>query len=218
MTLKKHWILLIYLVLLMAGFNFMSHGSQDLYPTMLQNQYKFSANPVTVAQVVVNLGAITRGTVVGYCGQTFGRCFSIMSISVVRAVLLYSYAFTFDPRRSYSRPLRIFCVQGAWGLIPIHLMELSSGSFRTFVVGKSSRLGNLVSSASAAIEATIGGRFLLPSSVNTKTEKKTPRYEYGLLIYILMGCVYAKVVVLTFLGLEYLGCAPTHLMRWVLSG
>jgi len=54
-ALKRHWKLLIYLVLLMAGFNFMSHGSQDLYPTMLKNQYSFSPNAVTVTQVVANL-------------------------------------------------------------------------------------------------------------------------------------------------------------------
>jgi SHS family lactate transporter-like MFS transporter len=49
-ALKKHWALLTYMVLLMAGFNFMSHGSQDIYPLMLQNQYKFSPNRVTVTQ------------------------------------------------------------------------------------------------------------------------------------------------------------------------
>jgi len=47
---KKRWLLLVYLVLLMAGFNFMSHGSQDLYPTMLKNQYNFSKDEVTVTQ------------------------------------------------------------------------------------------------------------------------------------------------------------------------
>jgi hypothetical protein len=71
-ALKKHWILLIYLVMLMAGFNFMSHGSQDLYPTMLKNQFNFSANAVTVTQVVANLGAMTGGTVVGYLSQVSG--------------------------------------------------------------------------------------------------------------------------------------------------
>jgi hypothetical protein len=39
-ALKRHWMLLTYMVLLMAGFNFMSHGSQDLYPTMLKVRYK----------------------------------------------------------------------------------------------------------------------------------------------------------------------------------
>jgi len=55
-ALKHHWLLLVYLVLLMAGFNFMSHGSQDLYPTLLKNQFGFDANAVTITQVVANLG------------------------------------------------------------------------------------------------------------------------------------------------------------------
>lgn len=50
-ALRRHWLLLTYMVLLMAGFNFMSHGSQDLYPTMLTNQFNFSPNAVTVTQV-----------------------------------------------------------------------------------------------------------------------------------------------------------------------
>lgn len=77
-------------------------------------------------------------------------------------------------------------------------MELSPGSFRTFVVGTSYQLGNLVSSASSTIEATIGERFPLPP------KGKTLRYKYGLVICIFMGCVYAYVILLTFLGPEYL--------------
>ncbi len=92
-----------------------------------------------------------------------------------------------------------FCVQGAWGVIPIHLMELSPGSFRTFVVGTSYQLGNLISSASSTIEATIGERFPLPP------KGKTPRYKYGLVICIFMACVYVYVIILTFLGPEKLG-------------
>lgn len=65
-ALRRHWKLLTYLVLLMAGFNFMSHGSQDLYPTMLTNQFNFTANQVTVTQVVANLGAMAGGTMVGF--------------------------------------------------------------------------------------------------------------------------------------------------------
>ncbi|KAI9695958.1 MAG: hypothetical protein M1820_008370 [Bogoriella megaspora] len=198
-ALKKHWLLLTYLVLLMAGFNFMSHGSQDLYPTMLQNQYNFSANAVTVTQVVANLGAMTGGTLVGYCSQIFGRRFSIIVISVVGGALLYPYCFVDNTKIIAPAFFEQFCVQGAWGVIPIHLMELSPGSFRTFVVGTSYQLGNLVSSASSTIEATIGERFPLPP------KGKTKRYEYGKVICIFMGCVYAYVIVLTFLGPEYRG-------------
>jgi len=92
-ALRKHWLLLVYLVLLMAGFNFMSHGSQDLYPTMLTNQFLFSANAVTVTQVVANLGAITGGTTIGYCSQIFGRRFSIIFICIIGGALLYPYSF-----------------------------------------------------------------------------------------------------------------------------
>ena len=182
-ALKKHWILLVYMVLLMAGFNFMSHGSQDLYPTMLSNQYNFSANRVTVTQVVANLGAMTGGTLVGYSSSIFGRRISIIVMCVIGGALLYPYTFTSSNAVIAAAFFQQFCVQGAWGVIPIHLMELSPGSFRTFVVGTSYQLGNLVSSASSTIEATIGERFPLPP------KGKVARYQYGLVICIFIGCV-----------------------------
>jgi len=84
-------------------------------------------------------------------------------------------------------------------------MELSPGSFRTFVVGTSYQLGNLASSASSTIESTIGERFpLAPLKTATGT---TNRYNYGLVICIFMGCVYAMVICTTLLGPEYLGRA-----------
>ncbi|KAF2817192.1 MFS transporter [Mytilinidion resinicola] len=200
-ALKKHWLILIYMVLLMAGFNFMSHGSQDLYPTMLTNQYNFSPNAVTVTQVVANLGAMSGGTVIGYCSQIFGRRFSIVFISIVGGALLYPYCFVTDTKIIAPAFFEQFCVQGAWGVIPIHLMEMSPGSFRTFVVGTAYQLGNLVSSASSTIESTIGERFPLPPKIAGK--KKIPRYEYGKVICIFMGCVYAYTIVLTILGPEF---------------
>jgi SHS family lactate transporter-like MFS transporter len=92
-----------------------------------------------------------------------------------------------------------FCVQGAWGVIPIHLMELSPGSFRTFVVGTAYQLGNLASSASSTIEAQIGEQFPLPN------KGKVHRYNYGKVICIFLGCVYAYVIILTLAGPEFLG-------------
>jgi len=202
-ALRKHWILLIYLVLMMAGFNFMSHGSQDLYPTLLTNQYLFSANAVTVTQVVANLGAIAGGTTVGYCSQIFGRRFSIIVICVVGGALLYPYSFVSSKSVMAAAFFEQFCVQGAWGVIPIHLMELSPGSFRTFVVGTSYQLGNLASSASSTIESTIGQRFPLPSAIIHG--EKTKRYAYGKVICIFLGCVYAYTILLVFLGPERMG-------------
>lgn len=82
-------------------------------------------------------------------------------------------------------------------------MELSPGSFRTFVVGTSYQLGNLVSSASSTIEATIGERFPLPPL--EEGGKLVTRYAYGKVICIFLGCVYAYTILLTFLGPEFKG-------------
>ncbi|EFX03533.1 sugar transporter family protein [Grosmannia clavigera kw1407] len=197
-ALRRHWMMLTYLVLLMAGFNFMSHGSQDIYPTMLTNQYNFSANAVTITQVVANLGAMTGGTLVGYASQIFGRRLSIIVMCIFGGALLYPYTFVSNERIIAVAFFEQFCVQGAWGVIPIHLMELSPGAFRTFVVGTAYQLGNLVSSASSTIESTIGERFPLPP------KGKVSRYEYGKVICIFLGCVYVYVIVLTLIGPEHL--------------
>lgn len=219
-ALKRHWLLLLYLVLLMAGFNFMvcftlhrqedeaitnaeiaqSHGSQDLYPTMLENQFAFSKDAVTVTQVVANLGALTGGTLCGWASQIFGRRFSIIAISIVGGALLYPYTFVTNHKVIAAAFFEQFMVQGAWGVIPIHLMELSPGSIRTFAVGTAYQLGNLVSSASSTIESTIGERFPLPP-----THEGKHRYEYGKVICIFMGCVFAYTILITLAGPERLG-------------
>lgn len=88
-------------------------------------------------------------------------------------------------------------------------MELSPGSFRTFVVGTSYQLGNLASSASSTIEAELGARYpLTPLTkiVDGKTEH-VKRYDYGKVICIFLGCVYVYVIILTFLGPERRGKA-----------
>ncbi|EXJ81849.1 MFS transporter, SHS family, lactate transporter [Capronia coronata CBS 617.96] len=202
-ALKRHWLLLLYLILLMTSFNLLSHGSQDLYPTLLSNQLRFSADAVTVTQVVANLGAMTGGTTIGYCSQIFGRRLSIIFICIVGGALLYPYTFVSSKAVIASAFFQQFCVQGAWGVIPVHLMELAPGSIRTFVVGTSYQLGNLASSASSTIESTIGERFpLAPLHKNGKTVK---RYNYGKVICIFMGAVYAYTILITFIGPEKRG-------------
>ncbi|KAF5025951.1 hypothetical protein F66182_1986 [Fusarium sp. NRRL 66182] len=198
-AIKHHWLLLVYLILLMAGFNFMGHGSQDLYPTMLENQLNFSKDKVTVTQVVANLGAITGGTVVGFSSQVIGRRLSIILCCVIGGALLYPYTFVRDSSIIAAAFWLQFAVQGSWGVIPIHLMELSPGALRTFVVGTTYQLGNLISSASSTIEARLGERFPLP-----ETQQGTSRYDYGKVMCIFMVCVYVYLIFLTFIGPENL--------------
>ncbi|CEG39129.1 sugar transporter family protein [Plasmopara halstedii] len=199
-ALKRHWLLLCYMVLLMAGFNFMSHGSQDMYPTMLKNQYEFNADQVTVTQIVANIGAICGGTLVGYYSQVFGRRLTILVMTVIGAALLYPYCYTGDETVMIAAFFMQFCVQGAWGVIPIHLMELSPPSYSAFVVGTAYQLGNLVSSASSTIEASLGEHFPLPDSEDGET-----RFEYGKVISIFLGVVFVYVFVLTLIGPEARG-------------
>ena len=167
---------------------------------MLKSQYKFSADAVTVTQVLANLGAMLGGTLCGWASQIFGRRFSIIFISVVGGALLYPYSFTSSKAVMAAAFFEQFCVQGAWGVVPIHLMELSPGSIRTFVVGSAYQLGNLASSASSTIESRIGERF--PLSPSPKGES---RYDYGKVICIFMGCVFAYTILVTLVGPEKLG-------------
>lgn len=202
-AIAQHWLILLYMVLFMAAFNFMAHGSQDIYPTMLQNQFQFSPDAVTVTQVVANLGAMVGGTTIGYFSQVFGRRFSIMIMCVLGGVLLYPYTFVTSEKVAAAAFFEQFCVQGAWGVVPIHLMELAPGSLRTFVVGSAYQLGNLASSASSTIEAKIGERYPLPPGiVNGKLVK---RYNYGKVICIFLGAVYVFTMILALIGPELKG-------------
>lgn len=143
------------------------------------------------------------GTTVGYGSQIFGRRFSIIIMCIIGGALLYPYTFTSSKAVIAAAFFEQFCVQGAWGVIPIHLMELSPGAFRTFVVGTSYQLGNLASSASSTIEADLGENYPLPSIESNGKEVK--RYEYGKVICIFMGAVYAYVILLTLVGPEMRG-------------
>ncbi|KAK9449511.1 major facilitator superfamily domain-containing protein [Limtongia smithiae] len=198
---KGYWHIMVYLVILMAGFNFMSHGSQDLYPTMLTVQLGFSTNKNTVTMVVANLGAIAGGIVFGHISDSLGRRLSIMIACVLGGALIYPWAFVRDNGIMAAVFFLQFMVQGAWGVVPIYLSELSPPAMRAFIVGTAYQLGNLASSASSTIEAKIGERFPL-EALSTSTVK---RYDYGKVMAIFMGCVFGFVLIVIFLGPEHRG-------------
>ncbi|CRG84175.1 Carboxylic acid transporter protein homolog [Talaromyces islandicus] len=165
---RRYWLTALYLMALMAGMNFMAHGSQDLYPTLLREQYSFSTNDVTVTQVIANLGAMAGATASG---------------KAVSAAAFFEQG----------------CVLGIFGIAPIYLMELAPPAFRTLIVGASYQIGNLISSASPTIEATLGERFPLDSNGNTD------RYNYGLVMCLFMAAVYSYIIILTLIGPERKG-------------
>uniref|UniRef100_A0A060TCA8 ARAD1D34804p n=1 Tax=Blastobotrys adeninivorans TaxID=409370 RepID=A0A060TCA8_BLAAD len=197
---KVYWLMCIFLVFFMAGMNFMSHGSQDLYPTMLTAQRQFSKDASTVTNSVANLGALAGGITLGHISEFAGRRLTLMVACVIGGALIYPWGFsTTNAGLNASVFFLQFFVQGAWGVVPIHISELAPPAFRAFVVGVSYQLGNLASSASSTIESTIGERFPL---VGENGEKVEGKYDYGKVMAIFMGCVFGYVLIVSFLGPE----------------
>jgi SHS family lactate transporter-like MFS transporter len=94
-----------------------------------------------------------------------------------------------------------FCVQGAWSVIPVYIMEQSPAAFHTFFVGSAYQFGNLASSASSTIEARLGERYPLPPLVSADGTV-VERFNYGKVICIFLGVVYAYNLILIFIGPE----------------
>jgi SHS family lactate transporter-like MFS transporter len=198
--LKMHWMLCIYAILLMTGFNFLSHGSQDLYPTYLTTSKGFSSHNATVATIIGNCGAVAGGVVAGYTSQYIGRRLTI----VICVCLIGAFIPLWILPTSFSAlSAGAFCVQfgvqGAWGVIPILLAEMSPPAFRATFPGVAYQLGNMVSSASAQIEATSGDRL---KTTIIKNGVRTVVPDYATVQGILIGVVSAFVVIITIIGPE----------------
>lgn len=198
--LKKHWLLCIYAILLMTGFNFLSHGSQDLYPTYLTNSKGISTHDATVATIIGNCGAIAGGAFAGWLSQYLGRRLTI----VIHVMLVGAFIPLWILPSSFSGlAAGAFCiqfgVQGAWGVIPIQLAEMSPPAFRATFPGVAYQIGNMVSSASAQIEAT-GGEHLRTTIIEKGVPVDVP--DYATVQGILIGVVAAFVIVVTIIGPE----------------
>jgi MFS transporter, SHS family, lactate transporter len=143
-----------YVVILMTAFNFFSHGSQDLYPVaFLQTQLKFSHDTVTVIALTYNAGAIIGGLVFGQLSQRIGRRWAIVIAAVLALPLLRWWAFGTTPLEiGIAAFFMQVMVQGAWGVVPVHLNELSPPEVRATFPGFTYQLGNFLASANATIQ------------------------------------------------------------------
>src|SRR4051812_29567042 len=156
----------VYLVLLMAAFNFMSHGTQDYYPTFLEDTFDASHTTTVVMAIIYNLGAILGGAYFGALSQGFGRKKTIIMCAAF--ALLISPAFAFAPTLALlavSAFVMQFFVQGAWGVIPAPLTELSPDEIRGFYPGVTYQLGNLLAAVNLPIQTALAdshnGRYAL---------------------------------------------------------
>jgi SHS family lactate transporter-like MFS transporter len=199
---QSHWLLLMMMVLITAGLQFQTHGTQDLYPLLLESQYGFTANGVTITNVIANLGAFAGGVTCGFVSDIIGRRLTLIITFVVAGALLYPYTYVTTRATAAPAFFEQFFIEGACGVLPIYLLELSPGSLRTFAVGTAYQLGNLASSASSTIETTLGERFPLPEKT-----KGVKRYEYNRVICIFTACVLAYNIIVVFFGPERRGAS-----------
>jgi MFS transporter, SHS family, lactate transporter len=141
---RQHFPTLVYLMLLMACFNAFSHGSQDMYPTFLQVQRGYSPEVTGTLAIVMNLGALAGGIFFGALSERLGRRRAIMlaALLALPMIPLWLYSQT-AVMLAVGGFLMQFMVQGAWGIVPAHLNELSPPSVRAILPGFAYQLGNL---------------------------------------------------------------------------
>ena len=150
----RHWKLFLYMVLLMTTMNSISHGTQDLYPTLLQRQRHFSPQITAMITMISMVGAIGGGLLFGLYSDRRGRRRAMVTAVIFALVLIPAWVLL--PQVALIVPaafLMQFMVQGAWGVIPVHLNELSPGELRGFFPGFAYQLGVLFASSVTLIEA-----------------------------------------------------------------
>ena len=156
MELVRNWKIALYLVVLMTAFNFFSHGTQDLYPTFLQKQHHFDTHTVGILAAVMNVGAIVGGISFGIWSEKIGRKRAIIVASLLALPVIPLFAFGTTPvLLGLGAFLIQIAVQGAWGIVPVHLNELSPPLARSLFPGFAYQLGNLIASKNAPIQAGI---------------------------------------------------------------
>jgi SHS family lactate transporter-like MFS transporter len=194
----KHWKIALYVVALMTAFNFFSHGTQDLYPTFLQVQHKLDTKAVGLITAIMNVGAITGGLFFGAWSEKLGRRKAIIIAVLLSLPIIPLWAFgdTFAHGMAGLVLLTVgafamqVMVQGAWGIIPVHLNELSPAMARGVFPGFAYQVGNLLAS----------GNFVLQTHLAVQHGG-----AYGFALAAVAGVTAIIIVLLTAFGPEKRG-------------
>jgi MFS transporter, SHS family, lactate transporter len=159
-SVTRHLPLFIFVVLLMTAFNFYSHGTQDSYPAFLKVQHHFNSQVVGTITAIASIGAILGGLVFGQISQQIGRRKAIVIAALVSILVIPIWAFSQSPWiLAVGAFFMQFLVQGAWGVIPAHLNELSPPEVRGTFPGFAYQLGNFFAAANLTIQAMLADHF-----------------------------------------------------------
>jgi SHS family lactate transporter-like MFS transporter len=158
--LRENIPLFIWSVVLMTAFNFFSHGTQDLYPTFLEAQRNYSTHTVGAIAIVYNIGAICGGLFFGSLSQRIGRRKAIVIAALIAIPIAPLWTYAQGPvLLAIGAFLMQFFVQGAWGVVPAHLNELSPDEIRGTFPGFAYQLGNLLASGNATLQAGLAAHW-----------------------------------------------------------
>lgn len=183
-----------------SKFNYYSHTSQDSYTTFMKQQKHLSAAGSTRASILMKTGACVGGTILGYFSQWFGRRRTIVCAALISGCLIPAWILPTSERGLSASGFMIqFFVQGAWGVIPIHLNELSPPAFRSSFVGITYQLGNMISSPSAQIVNAVAEATMITTSKGTKSP------AYGPVMGVATAIIAIGIAVTTAVGPEKKG-------------
>ena len=188
-VLRQYSGLVIFAAIVMMAFNFFSHGSQDLYPSQfLGAQHKLQPDAISLISIVGNVGAIIGGIAFGSLSQQIGRKWAIVIAALLALPVLRLWAFSSTPvMLGLGAFLMQICVQGAWGVVPVYLNELSPPTIRGTFPGLVYQLGNFLASANANIQVWLAEKF---------------DGDYGVAMAVVVGVVAVIIAALVVLGRE----------------
>ena len=193
---RQHGALFVYAALLMTAFNYMSHGTQDLYATFLEKQRGFGVNAKSMIAIVYAIGAICGGTIVGFFSQYWGRRRLIIWSAICGMFLIPLWIFAPGTALLVAGGfLMQFMVQGAWGVVPVHLNELSPPAFRGTFPGLAYQLGNFAAAYAAQQQAWLAEHF---HSANGQP-------NYALTMALVEVIVFLVIIFLAAIGREERG-------------
>ena len=195
-VIKRHWGLFLYVIFLMTAFNAMSHGTQDMYQTFLGEQRHYGVTQKAATGVIYAFGAICGGTIVGHLSQKWGRRRLMVLCAALGTLLIplwmFSPGYTLLVMGGFAMQ---FMVQGAWGIVPVHLNELSPDGLRGTFPGFAYQLGNLFAANTAVLEAELAYHF--------RDASGHPDYAKALALFALL--IFLMLIVLAALGPEKRG-------------
>jgi MFS transporter, SHS family, lactate transporter len=191
-SLSGHWGLALYAIVLMMAMNLFSHGTQDLYPTFLSVQRGLSGATVSRIAILYNVGAICGGLLFGSLSSRIGRRWAIVAATLLALPALPFWAYSASPvALAVAAFVMQLMVQGAWGVIPVHLNELSPPHLRATFPGVTYQIGALLASYNATLQATLA-----------IDHGSAARPDYAFALALICAIVIPTIALLTVFGPE----------------